>query len=228
MNGKILALRRIASTTALLAALLLPAMAGASTWCGENGLIRFSFVEGDSLVTVLHTGESDGDVTIFDLYAWLADVEPVALDGEAFLHVGGFEFKLAITGAEASILEQEFPETSVNVGKKMGHVAVGLDPGERIRDGKVRLVRWKILIKGRPENIRIGLDPAGLKFGPDTGDFSVARTSALYVGSESSMQVGLMCGAGYAPSWINPVGDPDQTPITGEGTWRKVGVFKER
>ncbi len=89
MGGIFLKSRGIFLLGILVAAALVPTVVGASTWCGDNGLIRFSFVAGDSLVTVLETGEPEGGVTTFDLYAWLTDVTPVAQDGEAFLHLGG-------------------------------------------------------------------------------------------------------------------------------------------
>ena len=97
MNAIATALKRSALTAVLLAVCLLPAallpnLAGASTWCGENGLIRFSFVEGDSIVSVLDAGEPVNGVTTFEVYAWLTDIDAVANDGEAFLHLGGMEF----------------------------------------------------------------------------------------------------------------------------------------
>ena len=228
MNGKVLVLRRFVLTGALLAAFLLPASADASDWCGMNGLIRFSFAEGDSLVTVLHTGEPANGVTTFDLYAWLTDVDQVAYDGEAFLHVAYVEFKLSISGAEAVILEQDFPSKGLNMGKGMGNIVAALDPGERIRGGKVLLVRWKVMIQGRPENVRFDLDPTGLTSCGDDDGCAESEPSALYMGNVNSGLVGKTLGAGYVPSWLNPVGEPDQTPVTGKGTWRDMGIFEGR
>ena len=228
MNGKDLLSRRAALVAVFLAGVLLPVSSPASTWCGDNGLIRFSFVPGDSLVTVLHSEDSESSVTSFDLYAWLTDFEPVAKDGEAFLHLGGIELKLSITGAEAFILEQEFPSKVLNVGKEMGHIAAGLHPGEKIRNNQVFLVRWKIMFQGRPENVRIGLDPSGLMSCTELEGCPDCDPVALYVGNESSRQVGIIFGAGYVPSWVNPTDEPDQTPVTGKCTWREVGVFSER
>jgi len=233
MNRIILVLRRPTLTAVLLVAFLLPAIlmpasSDASTWCGENGLIRFSFAEGDSLVTVLDTGEPVNGVTTFEVYAWLTDIDEVAMEGEAFLHLGGMEFQLTITGAESFILEQNFPSKALNVGREMGQIAAGLHPGERIRDGKVLLVQWKVMIQGRPENVRIGLDPSGLMSCAELEGCSESRPLALYVGNEGSQQVGIMFGAGYVPSWLNPSQEPDQTPVTGKRTWRDVGIFEER
>ena len=192
MNGKQLVPLGAVLAAVVLLGILLPVGTMASTWCGDNGLIRFSFVQGDSLVTVLHSDDSGDGVTSFELYAWLTDFEPVARDREAFLHVGGFELKLSITGAEAFILEQDFPSKVLNVGKEMGHIAVGLDPGEKIRDNKVFLVRWKVMIQGRPENVRIGLDPTGLMSCETLEGCPDCEPLALYVGNQGSRQLGYM------------------------------------
>lgn len=233
MNGKTLILKQAALTVVLLTAwlipsILLPPLAGASTWCGENGLIRFSFSEEDSMVTVMDTGEPVNGVTTFEVYAWLTDIDPVAHDGEAFLHLGGMEFQLTITGSEFFILEQVFPSQALNVGKKMGQIAAGLHPGERIRDGKVFLVKWKVMIQGRPENVRIGLDPQGLMSCAELEGCPEGEPKALYVGNDGSNQVGLMFGAGYVPSWVNPTEVPDQSPVHGKHSWRDVGIIEER
>ncbi len=233
MNDKVLVPKRSVLTAVLLTVLLLPAvllpdLAGASTWCGENGLIRFSFVEGDSMVSILDTGEPVDGVTTFEVFAWLTDIDEVAMDGEAFLHLGGMEFKLTITGAEAFILEQTFSSQVLNVGKEMGQIAAGLHPGDRIRGGKVFLVRWKIMIQGRPEDVRFGLDPSGLMSCAQLEGCPEGEPKALYVGNESSRHLGNMFGAGYVPSWVNPTGEPDQTPVHGKQSWRDVGIFEER
>jgi hypothetical protein len=233
MNANAQALKRNLLSAVLLAVCLLPAvllpnLAGASTWCGENGLIRFSFVEGDSIVSVLDAGEPDNGVTTFEVYAWLTDIDAVANDGEAFLHLGGMEFQLTITGAESFILEQVFPSQALNVGREMGQIAAGLHPGEKIQDGKVFLVRWKVMIQGRPENVRIGLDPAGLMSCAELEGCPEGEPTALYVGNQGSNQVGIMFGAGYVPSWVNPTTEPDQTPVHGKKSWRDVGIFEER
>ena len=227
MNAKNM-VPQVAVLALILTAILLPASSGASTWCGDNGLIRFSFVQGDSMVTVLQTEDAAGGVTTFDLYALLTDFEPVVKDGEAFLHLGGLELKLSITGGEAFILEQEFPSKVLNVAKDMGHIAAGLHPGEKIKHNKVFLVRWKIMFQGRPENVRIGLDPSGLMSCAELEGCAECEPVALYVGNQSSQQVGLLMGAGYVPSWVNPTDTPDQTPVTGKCTWRDVGVLDPR
>jgi len=79
--------------------------AEATDWCGENGVIRFSFAEGEELVQNLETDEPTNGVTMIDLYAWLTDVDDVSREGEKFLRVGGVELKLSIEGAEAFLLK---------------------------------------------------------------------------------------------------------------------------
>jgi hypothetical protein len=229
MRGRFLDGRLAVTALVLLAAVAAPLTAGATLWCGENGLVRFSFVEGDSLVTVLHTEEPEGGVTTLEIYCWLTDVAAVAQNGEAFLHVGGFELQLDSTGdSEVFILEQEVPSEVLNLGKEIGHIAVGMHPSQKIRDGQVMLVRWKLLFQGRPENIRIGLDRSGLMSCAELRGCAKSEPPMLYVGAESSRQVGVIVGGGYVPSWINPTGDPDQTPVRGKQSWQDVGVFKER
>jgi hypothetical protein len=228
MNAFLPVMRRLLVTAVLLTAVLLPVSAGATVWCGENGLFRFSFVEGDSMVTVLHTEKPVGEVTFLEVYGWLTDVDPVSREGEFFLHVGGFELQLTIEGAEAYILEQNFPSEVLNIGKEIGQIAAGMYPEQKIRDGKVLLVTWKVLIKGPVENVRFGLDPTGLMSCAEIKGCAKSEPPALYVGNESSRLEGLMVGAGYGPSWVNPTGDPDQTPVTSKQSWEEVGIFTAR
>lgn len=221
-------LRKGLMAAVLLGSALLPMAAGASTWCGDNGLIRFSFVEGDSLVSVLENAEPENGVTTFEVYAWLTDVAQVAVDGEAFLNLGGMEFALEISGAEVFILEQKFPFEALNLGGEMGQVAAGMHPGERIREGRLHLVRWKVMMQGRPENVRIGLKNEGLRTCDTLEGCDKCGPPALYVGNEGSRQQGFVVGAGYVPAWVNPEGEPDQTPVTGTCSWSEVGVLGAR
>ena len=130
---------RISPIKVLLMALVMTTLtagvATASVWCGENGVVRFSFAEGEELVEVFDAGEPVNGVTTVDIYAWLSDVDLVAEDGEKFLRVGGFELQLTIEGAEGFILKQEFPTQALNVGRKVGSIAAGMVPGQRLKDG---------------------------------------------------------------------------------------------
>jgi len=215
-------------TLLLLSSLFVAARADASIWSGENGLIRFSFVEGDSLVTVLETGEAAGGVTRLNVYCWLSDLDAVAHDGEAFLHIGGFELALDIQGAEAFILSQVIQGKNLNVGKETGRIAAGLHPGLKILDGQVLLATWEVMFQGRPENVRFGLDVTGAMSAATLEGAPKGEVQALYVGSESSRQLMYMFAAGYEPAWLNPLGDPDQDPVRGPQSWQDVGVFEAR
>lgn len=219
-----------AALAALAAAMLGPAgPAAASVWCGENGLVRFSFAAGDSLVETLVTGEPEGGVTVVDVYGWLTGMDPVARHGDAFLRLGGAELKLAITGAEASIIAQEFPDQkALNVGAAPGTLAVGFHPGLRLQGGQVLLVHWKLLFQGRPQNVRLGLDATELRSCATLEGCPGTGTQALYAGADAANQLDCLFGAGYAPAWLNPAGEPDRTPVTGTASWRDVGVFEAR
>ncbi len=215
--------------TAALAVLGAHGRAAASTWCGENGLIRFSFAEGDTLVESLVTGEPANGMTVIDVTAWLTDLDPVARNGDAFLRVGGIELKLKIEGAEASIIGQDFADPkALNVGTGSGNVAAGFHPGLRCAMGAVRLVHWKVLFKGRPENVRFGLDATNLRSCATMEGCPGAGTQALYAGADAANQLDFLFGAGYVPGWVNPSGAHDVTPVTGKVSWRDVGVFKAR
>ncbi len=210
----------------LAVALALPAgTATASEWCGENGVVRFSFVAGDKIVDVLDTGEPTKGVTTVDVYAWLTDVDPVAQDGEKFLRVGGFELQLTIEGAEAFILQQEFPSEVLNVGRKLGNIAAGLLPGQRLGDGRAFLVKWEVMFQGRPENVRFGLDGKGAVSCGTLEGCPAAEPPMIYVGVEGSGQLGSMFGGGYVPAWLNPAAEPDQTPVHAKQSYVDVGIF---
>ena len=225
--------RTVAMAVLALAALGAAGRAGASVWCGENGVIRFSFAPGDSLQEVLVTGEPQDGLTIVEVAAWLCDVAPVAREGDAFLRVGGAELKLAMSGADGQavgqVIGQEFPDPrALNVGPAPGHLAVGYNPGLRLRDGRVLLARWKVLFQGRPQDVRFGLDPAGVKSCATMEGCPGSGTPALYAGADSANQMDCLFGAGYAPAWLNPAGEPDRTPVHGSASFADVGVFKAR
>ncbi len=198
----------------------------ASDWCGENGVIRFSLAAGDSLVEVLETGEAVNGVTTVDVYAWLTDVAEVSRAGEKFLRVGGVEMKLSIEGAEAFLLQQKFPTQVLNVGAEIGTIIAGFVPGQRLNKGSTLIVQWQVMFQGRPENVRFGLDPAGTMSCATVEGCSEASPSAIYVGVESSNQLGAMFGAGYVPAWLNPSDEPDVTPVHCSQSYQDVGLFQ--
>lgn len=219
------------TATTIIPALILALAAGsaaASTWCGENGVIRFDFGEGDSLVTVYDAGPADQGVTRVTVRCWLDGVDPVAVDGEAFLNVGGFELSLDVTGAEVFIVGQEIPAKSLDVSNRKGTIAAGLNPGLGIEDGRVLLVTWNLMFQGRPEDVRIGLAPDGASSCATLEGCPEEGIPCIYVGDQASGQLTYMFGAGYEPAWLNPAGTPDQEPVHAGPSWREVGVYEAR
>jgi hypothetical protein len=220
--------RRLVLAILLSAAVLASGPAAAATWCGENGVVRFSFTEAEKLTDMLQTGEAENGVTMVDVYAWLTDVDLVALDGEQFLHLGGFELDLSIEGAEAFIIAQEFPTEVLNVGRKNGNIAVGLVPGQRLVDGRALLVKWQVMFQGRPENVRFGLSAAVSMTCSKTEGCLEDAPPMIYVGAETTSKLGSLFGAGYVPAWLNPTTEPDQTPVHAKRSYADVGLYVKR
>ena len=201
--------------------------AASAQWCGENGLIRFSLVEGDEIESVRHAEPENGVIQL-DVYAWLTDVVPVKRDGEAFLATGGFEFDLVIEGAQAFVLEKKVPIHHLDMGKTNESLIVGLDPGLTLIGGRTMLVQWKVMFQGKPEDVvfRLREDP-GLSCKTVDGCVE-CRSPGLYIGVEGSNQLTCFFGAGYVPAYLNPTGEPDFTPVTGSCGFEDVGVFERR
>ncbi len=212
----------------MLAFVLSPASVARAGFCGENGVIRFSFAEGPDLVPVTKVEPGENGVTMIDLYAWLTDVEPLEKDGEAFLGTAALELQLVIEGAEGFILKQDFPQPTRQIGQTLGQCIVGYYPGLKIENGAVQLVHWQIMFQGRPENVVFRLDPGGLMTCERTEGCPGSGVSALYTGTEDSGMIGAIFGAGYQPAYLNFEGEPDLEPIRGKVTWRDVGEFQHR
>ena len=213
----------------LLAGLLASAgpTAANAQWCGENGLIRFSFDSGDSLVSVIDR-EPENGVILVDLYAWLTDVIPVARDGEAFMATGGFEFTLVVEGAEAFVLEKNIPIKCLDMGSTNESCIVGLDPGLSIRNGRVHLVHWKIMFQGKPQDVVFKLDPEPGHSCKTVEGCVECRSPGLYIGVEHSGMLTSFFGVGSEPAFLNPTTEPDFTPTRGKHTFEDVGLFKRR
>ena len=214
----------------VLTALLLLALpvAGESSWVGQNGVVRFSFADGDSLVPVLTTGESDHGVTQIHLYAWLTDIDPVAIDKIAFLRVGAFEMKLVIEGAEAFITKEEFYDQAMNIGRAQGEIAVGLANGYKVVDGRVRLGHWEILFQGRPEDVAFRLESEAIASCAKTEGCDESDPFLVYVGTSTSDLSDYMFGAGYQAGWLNPTGAPDLEVHNAKTSWQDVGIAAAR
>lgn len=196
-------------------------------WAGENGVIRFSFDAGETIVPVAHR-EAENGVTFVELHTWLTDLAPVSRDGEAFLAVGGFELKLVIEGAEAHILGKEVPGKSLDVGPALDTCIVGLDPGLGIRDGKVLLVTWKIMFQGSPSDVVFRLDPTPGHSCKQIEGCNDSGSPGLYIGVETSGMLNTFFGAAGAPAYLNPTAEPDLTPVHGTSSFEDVGIFERR
>lgn len=216
---------RMICTVALLS--LAFAASASAQWCGENGLIRFSFVEGEEIISVANV-EAENGVTLVDVYAWLDQVEPVARDGEAFLATGGFEFELVIEGARGFVMEKTVPIHHLDMGKTNESCIVGLDPGLSLRGDQVHLVKWKVMFQGPVQDVVFRLKddvPASCNTVEGCAE---CGSPAIYIGVEGSEQLTCFFGAGYEPAYLNPTGEIDQTPVRGHCGFEDVGIFERR
>ncbi len=199
-------------------------VAGASTWCGHNGVVKLSFTAGDSLSGVANAEPDETGLTAVDLYAVLDQVDLVSHEGEKFLGLGGFELQLIVEGAEAIFQEQNFDFVGPNLGRAQGQCHVGINPGLDLVDGRATLVHWRLLFRGRPQNVVFRLDPGGLFSTRSLPAVAECNPYALYVGTLDRKQVGLMFGAGYVPAYLNWEGKVDLVPVVGKQTWQDVGA----
>lgn len=213
---------------AVLALTLAAFPAVASNWCGENGLVRFSFSEGDSLVPVLFAEPDESGLTRVELYVWLTDVDPVALGGNALLHVGGFEMELACDGAAGSVVGKTFPTKVLDVSDTPWQVMTGLNPNPKLVNGRTFLVKYEIVFEGRPENVRFSVLPGGIGTCATVEGCPGTNAHFIYIGPSYPDMLGEVFSAGYEPAWLNPTGEPDLTPVRGTSTWRDVGRFQAR
>lgn len=215
---------------AVAAVLLLvgPLPAAASYWSGENGVIRFSFAEGDSLQPVLHAEPDGNGLLRVDLWVWLTDVEPMARNGEAVLAVGGFELELVVEGAEAFVSGKEYPGEGINVAQDQWGCIMGLNPNPRLKEGRALLVKYELLFQGRPADVRFSMRPEGIISCGTVEGCPGSGTRALWIGPVEADMLSEIFGAGCVPAWLNPTGEPDLTPERGSSGWREVGRFEPR
>ncbi len=214
--------------TASLMVLAVVSVASASDWCGENGLIRLSFSEGEELQPVFNVEPNGTGVTTIDLYAYISDFDLVEKNGEAFMGIGAVEFNLIIEGAEGFITSQVFSMANRSVGRRPGEVMVGLDPGLTVKTGIAQVVHWEILFQGTPENVVFRLDRENLLSCIRSEECQECRPYAMYTGNSTSRQLGSLFGAGYVPAYLNFKGEPDLEPLRGDQTWQEVGLYKKR
>jgi hypothetical protein len=212
-------------------AVLIAACAGAaaaSTWCGENGVVRLSF-SGESVEPVARV-EPDGDgLTAVDVYALLCDVAPLQHRGEAFLAIGGFELQLLVEGAEATVGGKTYPGKVIDIGTGPRRCTVGFDPSLPLeKDGTTELVHWRVEFAGPVSDVTFRLDPSALTSCAELAGCPESGTQALYTGSVAAKQVQDIFGAGYVPAVLNPSGEPDLAPVRGGVGWEQVGYYAER
>jgi hypothetical protein len=203
-------------------------LASASGWVGENGLVRLSFTKGEELQGVTNVSEGEGGVTIVDLYAYLTDVDPVKLNGEAFLGLGAMEMTLMIEGAEGKITSQDFPVPCHSLGRNTGEVMAGIPDGLELEKEATLLVHWQIMFQGQPKNVVFRLDVDGGITRHRTEGVKEAQPYAMYTGRLVSKQHTSLFGAGYVPAYLNYEGETDLTPIRGKESWQDVGVYQKR
>jgi hypothetical protein len=200
-------------------------MAHATRWAGENGIVRLAFNEGEELETIRTAAPDEHGVVTVDVYAVLCNVDPITVQGERLLGIGGFELKLRVEGAKPLIVEETCPFPHFfNVSQEKGACMVGINPGQSLENGRTTLVHWQLMFMDEPKNVRIGLDPSDLHSCRTLPDCPDSGTQALYVGTADSGLHGVMFGAGYAPAYLNWEGEPDTAPVLGNAPWQKVGI----
>ena len=208
---------------------LLAAGAHASEWGGHYGTIRLVF-DPATLQSAAESEPLPQVGCIVDLYAVLTDLEDCSFAGEAVTHVGGYELKLAVEGAEDwTVLKQTLPEKPLNASRELGTVQCGVYPGVSFLDGPAQLVHWQLRIHGDPENVTFRLDPAGVLSCETLADCPGSGTQALWTGTMTSKQHGLLFSAGYAPAYLNWGGEaPEPEVVRGTGTWQERGFIQAR
>lgn len=216
------------SSLVIAACAVLAGPASASTWCGENGVVRLSFTQGEDLTSVTTVAPGEGGATLVDLWAYLDEVEPMMRDGEVFLAIGGFELKLVIEGAAGSVVSQEFPFPRLNIGKEPGTCIVGIDPSARLAQGRTELVHWQILFPEPPQKVIFRLDPDALPSCKTVPGCPGSGAFMLYNGTVDAKQVSDMFGAGCVPAYLNWPQAPEVKALRGTTSWRDVGVYTPR
>lgn len=217
-------LRKTVLTCLLLAAV----PAAASNWCGENGVIRFTVGDDETPLTACTVAPDGQGLTRLTLHVWLTDVAPVAVNGEAFLRMGGFEFKLLVEGAEAFVTGEQLPEGAVNMANGHFEYLVGMQKPLKFKDGKIRLGTWELMFQSEPADVRISIAPEGVLSCRDTEGCDGSGTRALYIGSYDSDMLGEIFGAACQPLVLNPSGEVDTAPEGSASTWQKVGRAEAR
>jgi hypothetical protein len=207
---------------------LAPERATASEWCGENGVVHLRFGDEVDGPSVLALAPDELNLTRVTLSAWLADVEPVALNGEAFLSLGGFELELVVVGKQPLSVRKVPAVEAPDLARSSAGCLVGLTESLRLEDAGVKLVSWELIFQGEAPDVRFELKSEGILTCGTTPGCPGSGTRALYIGSHDAMMLGEVFGAGCAPAVLNPAGEPDLAVLRGKSGWRDVGRFEAR
>lgn len=208
------------------ACLLLAAPVLASTWCGENGVVRLSFTAAPPYESVTTVAPSEAGPTMVDVWAFLDQVAPTSLEGEEFLGIGGFELRLVIDGAAGTVVKQEFPFKNVSIGQEPGYCVVGIDPSAKLKGGCTLLVHWQVMFPQPPKNVVLRLDPESLPSCETVEGCPGSGTYAIYTGTVDANQVNDLFGAGCLPAYLNWTPAPEVKALHGTSSWQDVGLFK--
>ena len=132
----------------------------ASTWCGENGVVRLSFAQGDDL----QIGD-DGGARRGRRHAGrrLGLPRRGGADGARRRGVPGASaasrLKLVIEGAAGTVVKQEFPFPRTQHRPEPGYCIVGIDPSARLVDGRTQLVHWQVMFPQPPQKVDLPARP---------------------------------------------------------------------
>ncbi len=206
------------------AAFALPA--AASYWSGHNGTIHLSFSEGDTLKATTTAEPMPGlDAILVDLYAVIADLDPVVWKGELIASMGGFEFQLAVEGAEFEVMGKEYSFKHFDAATEPFRCQVGIYPGVSLLSPRVTLVHWTLKLPADARNVKFALDPVGCPSCLKTEGCAADGPPAIWAGTIAADTAGFIFGAGYVPAYLNWEGEADLTPVRGTGDWSESGYF---
>lgn len=141
---------------------LAPERAEASEWCGENGVVHLRFGEKADGPAVLVAAPDELNLTRVTVSAWLSEVEAVALDGEAFLAIGGFELELVVIGKQPLSIRKIPVGDAPDLARTPSGCLVGLTESVRLDDEGVKLVAWEFIFQGEAPDVRFELKPEGI------------------------------------------------------------------
>ncbi len=223
-------MKRFLCAVTLAAVIWWPAVeqAGASQFCGCNGVVKLSFAQqGEAQPTLTTTPDEDGFLHA-DLWAVLDEVVQVEGPGGVFLSIGGMELELKISGAEPVSIAKKLPLIGPEIGPRPTAVWMGVKGGARLVDGRLVLAQWHVTLPGDATDVRFDLDPAGTPTCANLADCRESGASAFYVGTVENQQAHLGFGAGYAPAVVNPTQEHDLAPVACRIPFQAVGVFWPR